>query len=195
METNLPTNQKNSSVGKPLTMHSVSISRIANNQSVITSRQVKELTWNNKDWTNIKTIVKNNGDDYVLSIVTYLLTEALGFVGHNLTPKDTINYAEMFMNQWEYWSIDDVTMCLRNGITGQYGKSNKNFSYETLTDWANKFEDSRLDYLESPERRNKESTDIHHRLSPKMDGPTPIIIPAHLKTAKEIDEHLNKVKK
>ena len=178
-------------------MHSVSISRIANNQSVITSRQAKELTWNNKDWTNIKTIVREQGDDYVLAVVTYLLKEAVGFIGHNLSPKDIVNYAELFMNQWEYWSIDDVTMCLRNGITGQYGKSNKNFSYEILTEWANKFEDSRLDYLESPERRNKESMDIHHRMSPKNAEQISIIIPKQItdKGVDAVNEHLNKVKK
>ena len=178
----------------PVPYENITLARIASDQSVITSKHAKELTWKNKDWTNIRTLERTHGEEFVHIAITYLLKEAIAFIGNTLTSRDIVNYAEMFQNQWTYWSIDDVTMCLRNGITGVYGKSNKNFTYETLTDWANKFEDARLDYLESPERRGKEDMDLHHRLSPKTDA-MPIIIPGHLKTVKEIDEHLNKVKK
>ena len=170
----------------------ITLARIASDQSVITSKHAKGLTWVNKDWTNIRTLEKTHGENYVHIAITYLLKEAIAFIGHSLTSRDIVNYAEMFQNQWTYWSIDDVAMCLRNGITGMYGKSNKNFSYEILTEWANKFEDSRLDYLESPERRGKEDMDLHHRISPKTNEPMAIILPPHLKTAKEIDDHLNK---
>ena len=176
-------------------MHSVSISRIVNNKPVLISKEAKNLTWDNYNSTNIQSIAREQGDEYVIVAVTYLLKEAVFFVGNNLTTNDLVMYAEMFMHQWKTWSIDDITMMLRKGINGEFGKSNKNFSYETLTDWAYQYEDKRLDYIDSAHQRKKENTDIHHRLSPKMDGPTPIIIPAHLKTAKEIDDHLNKVKK
>lgn len=139
-------------------------------------------------------MIKEKGEAYVVGCIMYLLKEALTFVGHNLTAIEITNYADMFSQEYEHWSLDDFTMCLRNGITGKYGKSNKNFSYETLSTWAMNFEDARLDFFEKENTKHKESTDIHHRLSPKMDGPTPIIIPAHLKTAKEIDDHITKAK-
>lgn len=175
-------------------MRSVTISRIAENKSVLISKEAKNLTFKNQDWTNLSTVAREQGDEYVVVAVAYLLKEATFFVGNNLTTHDLIQYAEMFSQQWRTWSFDDITKCLLNGVNGKYGKSNKNFSYETLIDWANQYSDQRMDYLESPERRNKESMDIHHRISPTLDNPTPIIIPAHLKTGKEIDDHITKAK-
>lgn len=152
------------------------------------------MTFSNKNWYQIKWLIKQKGEAYVVGCIMYLLKEALTFVGHNLTAIEITNYADMFSQEYEHWSLDDFTMCLRNGITGKYGKSNKNFSYETLSTWAMNFEDSRLDFFEKENTKHKESTDIHHRISPTLDNPTPIIIPAHLKTAKEIDDHITKAK-
>ena len=174
---------------------SVTLIRYDSNLTVITSRAASQLTFENKNWYQIKWMIKDKGEAYVVGCIMYLLKEALTFVGHNLTANEITNYSDMFSQEYEHWSLDDFTMCLRNGITGKYGKSNKNFSYETLSDWANKFENDRLDFFEKDNTKHKESSDVHHRISPTMEGPTAIIIPAHLKTAKEIDDHLNKVKK
>ena len=85
-------------------------------------------------------------------------------------------------------------MMLRMGINGQFGKSNKNFSYEVLIDWANQYDKKWLEYNHSNHQKKKDM-DIHNRISPTINEPMAIIIPPHLKTVKEIDEHFNKVKK
>ena len=194
MDKNLP-NEKSLTKTSQQKYESVTLTRFDNNLTVITSRSASQLTFSNKNWYQIKWLIKDKGEAYVVTCIMYLLKEALTFVGHNLTSNEIGNYADMFSQEFEHWSLDDFTMCLRNGITGKYGKSNKNFSYETLGDWANRFENDRLDYFEKENTKHKESSDIHHRISPTINEQMAIIIPPHLKTVKEIDEHFNKVKK
>jgi hypothetical protein len=101
-------------------------------------------------------IKKNHGIEYLRMVIAGIINELLPFVPNQIGAKEIASYSTEISNVYWYWKIDDLILCLRNGMNGLYGKEYHKFTYQTFSEWAIKYEKERDDYFYNKHLDTKE---------------------------------------
>ena len=87
--------------------------------------------------------------------VVLLLKEAVRFFNCSISDTNLAFYAKRVTLDYHYWRIEDLCICLNRGISGNYGISKKNWSYETFIEWATQYDNERNEYYEFRQKENQ----------------------------------------
>lgn len=104
---------------------------------------------------------KEQGDIAVEAIITKLISELCRYVPNNLEPLDIAGYAKMIHKKYWYFKIDDIVLCFKNGISGDYGKIYGNLKYDTLAEWFLKYDFQMSLMYEDKASQYKEGHDLN----------------------------------
>lgn len=115
---------------------------IAENFPVLISDESAKLTIAKAQLSpQISLIKKERGVEFLRMAIGGIISEMLPFVGGNqISMKEIAAYSTEISNVYWYWHIDDLILCLRNGINNIYGKPYGAFTYQMFSEWADKYE-------------------------------------------------------
>lgn len=102
-------------------------------------------------------LLKKNDKPLLLGVIIKLLSEIQTFLKCELSTQEKVIYANMLVSEFWHFKIDDIILCFRQGINGHYGHIYGKFNYETLTDWLNSYEQSKLNHVDNEHAALKET--------------------------------------
>lgn len=106
----------------------------------------------------ISLIKKEKGIEFLRMSIAGIISEMLPFVSSNqLTSKEIAAYSTEISNVYWYWKIDDLILCLKNGMNHIYGKPYGAFTYQMFSEWANKYEIQKDDMFYNKHLNTKEA--------------------------------------
>jgi len=101
---------------------------------------------------SLNSIKKEHGDKVCLVIISKALKEFLKFVPNQLDEHAIVDYAEMIMNNYGYDKVDDILMCLRDALSGKFGKEGQlfgDFNYQKFGQWMKKHLEGKAQHKEN----------------------------------------------
>lgn len=137
----------------------LSIECAKNNKLVFSSDHANELTLAKAQQSDQLSLVKKEmGITFAEKMLAGILNEFSVFVQHDLTPITLAIYAKQILATYWYMKIDDIIMCLKNGINGDYGKTYGKFNYSVFAEWMSEYETERDNYYYDKHLEVKESS-------------------------------------
>lgn len=108
--------------------------------------------------SQISLIKKEQGKDYLRMTIAGIINELLPFVPNQIGSAEIAAYSTEISNTYWHWKIDDLILCLRNGMNGLYGKEYHKFTYQTFSEWANKYEVEKENHFHNKHLDTKETS-------------------------------------
>lgn len=120
------------------------------NKPIFISEYCKSLTIvTAQKSTQISYIKFENGAEYLEKLIIKVITEALKIIPNDLKTDNVIYFTKLIVNEYWYWKIDDIVLCLKNGILGKYGKIYGQFSVMIIIEWLNEYQKEKDNYYEN----------------------------------------------
>lgn len=116
----------------------------------------------------LSSLRREQGDVAVEAIIAKLLNELCKYVSNNLETADIAMYAKMIHKKYWYFKIDDLVLCFKNGMNGDYGKIYGNLKFDTLADWFSKYDFSMSNFYEDKSKQYKETYDANRSSEEKI---------------------------
>lgn len=143
---------------------------IEQNKPIFIGDYAKNLTVATAQKSNqISKIKVDKGVEYLENTIIVIIAEALKLVPNEMKPDSIVYITRLFIQEYWQWKIDDLVLCMKNGVMGTYGIIYGQLTFSVLIKWFNEYQKEKDLYYDS------KLMEDHYKFSGRNENATSLL--------------------